>query len=187
MRVPLSVLDKAVLLIAMRGRKLPLYLESKPKCRAKLKYPMVEMLQYSPHGSGERGMDWSLWLLMALVAGFFLWRKSKNDETAKAANVRLDKDARLYEHIKTGMREYNWREREQEFWNAKDGELLFETAHLRAFHVDHFAESRVGFYFKDIDEYGMWSFFAGNDDEVFETYYRSDPTFQTEQILLTRD
>jgi len=49
------------------------------------------------------------------------------------------------------MREYHFREREQDFWKAKEGELLFETAHLSAFHVDHFAESRVGFYFKDTE------------------------------------
>lgn len=119
--------------------------------------------------------------------GFFLWRQSKNAETAKVANERLEKDTQLYQHIKAGMREYNWRERDQDFWKAKNGELLFETAHLSAFHVSHFAESRVGFYFKDLDEYGLYGFFAGSGDEFFESYYCTDRTFQEEGRLLYND
>ncbi|WP_407157691.1 hypothetical protein [Bradyrhizobium sp. STM 3557] len=86
---------------------------------------------------------------------------AKNTKAAEAANVRLDRDTKLYENIKAGMREYHWREREQPLWKAKHLQKVFETAHLAAFHLDHFAESRVGFYFKDLDKYGMYSFFAG--------------------------
>lgn len=132
-------------------------------------------------------MDWSVLLVLGLVGVFFLWRQSKNTEKAKAANERLERDTRLYRNIKAGMREYHWRERENEFWRAKDGELLFETAHLSAFNVDHVAESRVGFYFKDIDEFGLYGFFAGNDDDVFHSYYRTDRTFKKEEVLLTND
>lgn len=134
-------------------------------------------------------MDWSLLLILAPVVGFFLWRNAKKEETAKAATDRLKRDTRLYQNIKAGMREYHWRERDQHqnFWKAKDGEKLFETAHLSAFHVDHFAESRVGFYFKDLDEYGLYGFFAGNGDEFFESYYRTDRTFQKEGQLLYDD
>ena len=132
-------------------------------------------------------MDWSLLGLLALVGAFFVWRSSKNAEKAKAATERLDKDNRLYQHIKTGMREYHWRESKQNFWKAKNGELLFETAHLIAYRVDHFAESRVGFYFKDLNEYGLYGFFAGNGDEFYESYYRTDSTFQEEGMLLHDD
>ena len=85
------------------------------------------------------------------------------------------------------MREYNWRAPENDFWRSEDGELLFETAHLSARRVSHFAESRVGFYFKDIEEFGLYGFFAGNDDDVFHSYYRTDRTFQKEEMLLTND
>jgi hypothetical protein len=133
------------------------------------------------------GMDWSFAIVLAIAGGFFLWRQSKNTEKAQAANERLDRDTRLYQNIKAGMREYHWREREQPLWKAKNGEKVFETAHLSAFHVDHFAESRVGFYFKDLDEYGLYGFFAGNGDEFFESYYRTDRTFQKEEMLIPRE
>jgi hypothetical protein len=129
-------------------------------------------------------MDWSVLLLVAFVGGFFLWRSNKAAEQDKVASDRLKKDTRLYEHIKTGMREYNFREQKERFSEAKDGEPLFETAHLIAYHVDHFAESRVGFYFKDLEEFGLYGFFAGNDDDVYHSYYRTDRTFQKEEALL---
>jgi hypothetical protein len=132
-------------------------------------------------------MDSSLLILLVVVAGFFLWRQSKNKEKAQAANERLERDTRMYRNIKAGMREYHFRERDNNFWKAKDGELLFETAHLSAFHVSHPAESRVGFYFKDLEEFGLYGFFAGNDDDVFHSYYRTDRTFQKEEMLLTND
>ncbi|QHO74658.1 hypothetical protein ACH79_20475 [Bradyrhizobium sp. CCBAU 051011] len=124
-------------------------------------------------------MDWSFLIVLAIAGGFFLWRQSKNAEAAKVANARLERGTRLYQRIKEGMREYHWREREQPLWRAKHGELVFETAHMSAFHVSH-----VGFYFKDLDEYGLYGFFAGNGDEFFESYYRTDRTFQEEGQLL---
>jgi hypothetical protein len=132
-------------------------------------------------------MEWSTLLLCVAAGAFILWRHKKNAETARSASERLDKDTALHRHIKTGMREYNWREREQNFFRVKEGELLFETAHLSAFKVDHFAEFRVGFYFKDIEEFGLYGHFAGNGDETFESYYRTESTFHKEERLVTLD
>jgi hypothetical protein len=131
-------------------------------------------------------VDWWLVLVMIAVAGFFLWRSSKDKERAAAATERLTKDNRLYQHIKAGMREYEWRRNQdfKAFLEHKDGQLVFETAHTAAYHVDHFAESRVGFYFKDIEEYGLYGFFAGNSNEYHESYYRTDSTLKTEGRLL---
>src|ERR1700687_1424624 len=125
-------------------------------------------------------MDWSVLAALALVGVFFLWRHQKHVEGAKVVSARLERDKRLDQHIKAGMREYDWRRREEPFRIHKDGDLLFETAHLSAFFVSHFSEARVGFYFKDINEYGLYGYFAGNGDEFFESYYRSDKTFKTE-------
>jgi hypothetical protein len=132
-------------------------------------------------------MDWSVIILLALVGVFFLWRSSKNEEKAKVVSARLEGDTKLYQHIKTGMREYNFRKHEEQFWKARDGELLFDTAHMSAFHVDHFAETRVGFYFKDLQEYGLYGGFAGNGDEFHDSYYRTDRTFRKEEVLVTLD
>jgi hypothetical protein len=132
-------------------------------------------------------MDWSILAVLALAGAFLLWRQSKNKEKAQAANERLERDTHMYRNMKAGMREYHFRDRDNNFWKAKDGELLFQTAHLSAFHVSHFAESSVGFYFKDLEEFGLYGFFAGNDDDVFHSYYRTDRTFQKEEMLLTND
>jgi hypothetical protein len=128
-------------------------------------------------------MDWWVWLLLIAVGIFFLIRNKKNEERAVEARATLKRDNALYQNIKAGIREYNFREREQRFWEAQDGQMLFETAHMIAYKVDHFAESRVGFYFKDLNEYGLYGFFAGNGDEFHESYYRSDKTFKVEGPL----
>ena len=38
-----------------------------------------------------------------------------------------------------------------------------------------------------LDEYGLYGFFAGNCDEFFHSYYRTDRTFQEEGQLLYDD
>ena len=53
-------------------------------------------------------MDWTLVVVLALAGVFFLWRQSKNTEKAKAANERLERDTRLSQNIKAGMREYHF-------------------------------------------------------------------------------
>ncbi|MGY3690534.1 hypothetical protein ACVIGA_000614 [Bradyrhizobium sp. USDA 3240] len=130
-------------------------------------------------------MDWTI-LAVVLVGAFFWWRHTKNAERAKAANARLDRDTRLLEHIKAAKRELDWHEKDKGFTLPNDGELLLETAHWTAYKVRHFAESRVGFYFKDLDEYGLYGFFAGEPGQYFDSYYRTDRTFKTEQRLYTR-
>jgi hypothetical protein len=132
-------------------------------------------------------MDWSILLVLALIGAFFWWRHNKGVEAAKAANARLASDTRLNEHIKAGVRELQWHRREEVFRLPKDGELLLETPHMSAFNVRHFAESRVGFYFKDIEEYGLFGSFVGEPGEYYDSYYRTDRTFQKEQRLVTRD
>jgi hypothetical protein len=132
-------------------------------------------------------MEWWAWVLLALGGVYFLWRSSKDKEATAVAGERLNKDTRLYQNIKTGMREFHWREQQKHSGRKKNGELIFESAHMCAYHVDHFAESRVGFYFKDLGEYGLYGCFVGNDDDVYESYYRSDRSFQEEGKLIYRD
>jgi hypothetical protein len=132
-------------------------------------------------------MDWWGWVLLGLVGGFFLWRHSKNQEKAVVATKRLAKDNQLYQHIKAGMREFEWQKLHREFRRFEDRAVIFENAHMKAFKVGHVPEFRVGFYFKDLNEYGLYGFFAGNGDETFESYYRTDSTFTKEEMLLHND
>ncbi|MFC0241844.1 hypothetical protein [Rhodopseudomonas telluris] len=131
-------------------------------------------------------MEWSI-LVVLLVGAFFWWRHTKNIEAARVANERLDKDTRLLQHIKAGLRELERKRREEGLTFSKDGKLLLETPHMAAYKVSHFAESRTGFYFKDINEYGLHGFFAGEPGEYFDSYYRTDSTFKKEGRLVTRD
>ncbi len=78
-------------------------------------------------------------------------------------------------------------ERYTKYERHRDGELLFENAHLQVYNVEHFAESRLGFYFKDLNEYGLYGLFVGNDADIYESYYRTDSTFKKEGRLLYDD
>ncbi len=49
-------------------------------------------------------MDWWLIALLVLGGAFFAWRSSNNSEKAEAARETLDRDNRLYQNIKAGMR-----------------------------------------------------------------------------------
>ena len=124
-----------------------------------------------------------LLVLVLIVGGFFLWRFSR--QTAQASQV--EKDIRLYEHIQNGMREYDLRTQKETFREPKNGQLLFETATMSAFHVDHPIQTRVGFHFKDINEFGLYGFLEGDGDEFQESYYRSDRAFVKEELLLYDD
>jgi len=124
-----------------------------------------------------------LLVLVLIVGGFFLWRFSR--QTAQASQV--EKDIRLYEHIQNGMREYDLRTQKETFREPKNGQLLFETAKMSAFHVDHPIQTRVGFHFKDINEFGLYGFLEGDGDEFQESYYRSDRAFVKEELLLYDD
>jgi hypothetical protein len=85
------------------------------------------------------------------------------------------------------MREYDSRDQKERFREAKNGQLLFETAQMSAFRVDHLIQTRIGFHFKDINEFGLYGFLAGDGDEFQESYYRSDRAFQKEELLLYDD
>ena len=131
--------------------------------------------------------------LLAFAVTIVLWRIAKKKEAKKNFSERKRKDQKLYESISKGMREWHWRTNESDafirFADAKDGDVLFETADLIAYQVEHFAESRTGFYFKDLNEYGLYGYFVGNDPEtdVFHKYYRTDKEFKKEGTLFYDD
>lgn len=131
--------------------------------------------------------NWPIFLAVLIVGGFFLWRLSRTDDPRAVASSRLQHDIRLYERIRSGMQEYDLRTQKQRFGGAANGQLLFETANMSVFHVDHPMQNRVGFHFKDTNEYGMYGFLAGDGDDFQESYYRSDRGFIREALLLFDD
>jgi hypothetical protein len=129
-------------------------------------------------------MNMTLGTFFALCLGaFYLWQNKRNEKRAFIARERIMNDNVLYQHIKTGLREFHWKKRhEPDFFgivfDANNGQLLFEDAHLCIYKVIHFAEFRLGFYFKDIKQYGLYGSFDG-----FEKYYRTDSDFKKEELL----
>ena len=132
-------------------------------------------------------LEWLIILLVLIVGGFFLWRSSRSTDRDFRPAGKTAKDIRLYERIQDGMREYDARTEKERFREAQNGQLLFETEKMSAFHVDHPIQTRVGFHFKDINEFGLYGFLAGDGDEFQESYYRSDRAFVTEELLLYDD
>lgn len=128
--------------------------------------------------------DWPIVLAVLIIGGFFIWRISRIGDQRMVASSKLQNDVRLYERIRGGMQEYDLRTQKERFRDLKNGQLLFEAANMSAFHVDHPIQNRVGFYFKDTNEYGLYGFLAGDGDEFQESYYRSDSGFIKEELLL---
>ena len=62
-----------------------------------------------------------------------------------------------------------------------------KIAALAARFDHHGPEYRVGFYFKDINEFGLYGLFAGNGDDTITSYYRTDRTFQKEEHVFAWD
>jgi hypothetical protein len=132
-------------------------------------------------------LDWPILLLALFVCGFLLWLYSQNADQAKDVSNRLQRNVRLYERIQAGMREYDLRYPKARFPEAEDVQLILEDARMSVFQVNHLIQTRVGFHFKDINEYGLYGFIAADDDEFQESYYRSDRAFQQEELLLYDD
>jgi hypothetical protein len=129
------------------------------------------------------------------LGSYLLWKynkdKNEKEKSEKIASVRLQRDKKLYENINRGMRELRWmRQKSHRLTDAlsqKHGDVLFENADMIAYRLKHFAEYRVGFYFKDLDEHGIYSLFVGNEDDEYESYYRTDRTFEKEEWLYYED
>src|SRR5689334_11714247 len=102
--------------------------------------------------------NWPIILTVLVIGAFVIWRLSKATDQRSVASNKLQDDVRLYERIQSGMQEYDSRTLKEGFRGAKNGQLLFETANMSAFHVEHEIQNRVGFYFKDINEYGLYGF-----------------------------
>lgn len=123
-------------------------------------------------------------LITFLVGAFVYWRHKKNEEKILKAKETIKRDTILYNNIKKGLREYKWFVKDDftKWMDYKDKDIILENAHIIVYRLDHFAEFRLGFYIKEIDEYGIYGSFDG-----FEEYYRSDNSFTKEESLMYDD
>jgi hypothetical protein len=134
---------------------------------------------------------WTIFTIV-LVGGYLIWLHLKNkkaEEKAQIAKETLRREQKLYENIKKGMREFLWWMQQgdnlEKHKNAQHREVLFENADLVAYKVNpDYEEGRIGFYFKETGDYGMFGIFYGNGDERHESYYRTNKTFdKTEPVI----
>jgi hypothetical protein len=62
--------------------------------------------------------------------------------------------------------------------------LAYETNVVAVYEVPDYAASKYGFHFKDTDEFGLYAWFHDDgDDKTYESFYRTDHKFRTQNIL----
>jgi len=102
-----------------------------------------------------------------------------------AGYTRQVKDAKFKERLKQAVKQFQAaRETQLSDWQLPDGEKLYEAAEIAVYRVDDIAETVKGIWFKDTNEYGIYSVFYG-DEKAYESFYRSDRTFQKRDVLHT--
>ena len=133
-------------------------------------------------------MDITITSLLAIcLGGFYFWKNKRDVKRAEISREQLRHDTILYQHIRGGLREYEWKKSTEEgffskVFDSNDKDILLENAHLIVYRVRHFSEFRLGFFFKDIKQYGLYGNFEG-----WERYYRTDESFNKEEILCYDD
>jgi hypothetical protein len=76
--------------------------------------------------------------------------------------------------------------RDRRCWQAgqdapSDAEFSSEDFSVRR--VYDVAENKIGIHVKATNEFGLYSTYVSDDDKFYESYYRSDSTFENEQYL----
>ncbi|UPK23440.1 hypothetical protein [Bradyrhizobium sp. 131] len=110
---------------------------------------------------------------------------SKKEEDHLYGYVQKVKDSKFKERLKQAVREFNAARRSAlSDFQLSDGSQLYESAEIAVFKLYDVAEVVKGFWFKDTNEYGVHSVFYG-DDKSYESFYRSDRTFEKREVLPT--
>jgi hypothetical protein len=112
---------------------------------------------------------------------------NKNELNHLAGYVRQVRDTKFKQRLKQAVREFTAaRKSELTDFQIPDGNKLFESAEMAVHKLYDIAESMEGFWFKDANEYGIYSVFYGDAiGDVHESFYRSDRTFEKREVLHT--
>ena len=98
--------------------------------------------------------------------------------------ARKIKDTRFRQRSVAAVNEFWARRSDARLSDTDQGPLAYETNVLAVHRVPHFAENRFGFHFKDTNEYGLYgSFYDDDRDKTYESFYRSDRLFKSENHL----
>lgn len=98
--------------------------------------------------------------------------------------IRKYKDTRLKAAMDEGMaRYYAWRQDREAKDEFKDNDYEVYSLAGRS-RRDFTPEIEYGVVCKKLKEYGIYSFFAG-DDKTYYNYHRSDPTFTKTDVMVT--
>jgi hypothetical protein len=99
--------------------------------------------------------------------------------------IKKIKDTRFKRRMVDAVSEYYAKKTGLSDWQSPSGGVLYETSRMIVFRVDEIAETCLGVLFNDTQEYGLYTFFAADDDRTYKSYYRSDRMFKERGYLDT--
>ena len=106
-----------------------------------------------------------------------------DDDEVRIFDERIQtyKDYRLKNEMESAMSRYhNRRDIAEDGYDDDDYQV---TALWREKDREFTPDSQYGIFCKRLNEYGVYSFFAADDDKTFRSYYRSDPSFSKQAGL----
>ncbi|WP_425989913.1 hypothetical protein [Afipia sp. DC4300-2b1] len=108
---------------------------------------------------------------------------SKKELDHLAGYIRQIKDGNFKERLKLAVKLFHAaRQAQLSDFQLQDSEQLFENGEIAVYRVYDVAESVHGIWFKDTNEYALFSVFYG-DDKTYDSFYRSDRTFEKREVL----
>jgi len=91
--------------------------------------------------------------------------------------VKRIEDTQLQLRIKSAMGENRRARRDPTYHENLDNDFF------KIIDLPHFAELRYGIHFKQTNEFAIYSSFVFDDGRTMDHFFRSDPTFQKEEVL----
>ena len=97
--------------------------------------------------------------------------------------IQTYRDRRLRDDLKKAMTCFDRRREDQEeFYEDNEYQV---TPLWRQPHRDFSPENQYGIFCKKLNEHGVYSFFAADDNKTFHSYYRSDASFSNQSVLMS--
>jgi hypothetical protein len=101
---------------------------------------------------------------------------SENDLKHLEKYVGRVNDTLLKKQLKQAMKEYHT-------FHTHSPDKPFNTPNFRVDPIGHFAEVRYGIHVKATNEFGIFGIFFADNEKNYESFFRSDPSFKTEERL----